>query len=617
MNNEVDWVFRLRGELGGRLRVIELPPGAASVGAAPDNTVILDVASVSRRHALLEVQGETVLVQDAGSKNGTFINGVRVTEGAVSAGDRLAFGPVQFEIERVDPTDAQLAIAIDQRQHTPLGRRTPPSTDTHDARREHRPGAWMATLSTLANNLLGDHDAVPSQALAALCEGVGSPGALFFRGAGAGEATSLAAWGDELDPDRRAPLQRAIALAAGAAESTPVLLAGRDGGPPPLIWAVLARPGEAPWGLLVSGGFDHWEQAEPLAEVVLRMLVHAQPEPIHLSPDAPATKPPRLVVPEGHVVGRSPVATSLYEELKLLVAADLPVLVEGETGVGKEHVARILHLSSPRSGKPFVAVNCAAIPAELLEAELFGIEKGIATGVMAREGKFRQAHGGVLVLDEVAEMPLSLQPKLLRALQEGEISPVGARAPVQVNVRVIAMTNTDLLGRVREGRFRHDLYFRLNGYRLWVPALRHRRADIPLLVEHFLRRFAREVGKPLRGLSVKALRALVQAPWEGNVRELEHEVRRLVYLCPQGQTIDSSLLSPEILHPTLAQHPRELEAAPDLTLERQVEALERRLITIALARAKGNRSKAAKLLGISRNGLAGKLERLRGNGLAP
>ncbi|MEP0773153.1 MAG: sigma-54-dependent Fis family transcriptional regulator [Acidobacteriota bacterium] len=229
---------------------------------------------------------------------------------------------------------------------------------------------------------------------------------------------------------------------------------------------------------------------------------------------------------------------------------------------------------------------------------------------MAREGKFRQANGGILVLDEIGELPLSLQPKLLRALQEREISPVGGRLPVKVDVRVIAMTNSDLAARVRDGKFRQDLYFRLNGYRLQVPPLRQRRADIPLLVESFLRRFAAEVGKPIRGLSVKALRALVQAPWEGNVRELEHVMRRLVYLCPEGTTIDSSLLPGEILHPTSPVDAKPVEARADLDLEGQVEALERRLITIALARAKGNRSKAAKLLGISRNGLALKIERL-------
>jgi len=604
------WAFRLRGEVGGKLECFDVGAGVVSVGTASDNSLIIPLTAVSRHHAVLQVCDGVVTVQDLDSDNGTFINGLRVSQGILQPGDWVAFGPAQFQLERVDPADAQLAIAFNDSLVACEGViPAEVTTEVVPGGEQHRPGAWMAALSGLANILLGELDPRPGNALAVLTAKIGTPGSLFFRWKGTGDPVVVSSWGQEIALEHFPKLRQAVIRAADAASIEPVLVTGRES-EPPAVWAVLARPRESPLGLALHGGFAYWEQAEPLAEVVLRMLVHAQPEAIHVTVNGKASTPPALVFPEGHVIGRSPLMVAMYEELRLLVGGDLPVLVVGETGVGKEHVTRTLHLSSPRSSKPFVAVNCAAIPAELLEAELFGIEKGVATGVVAREGKFRQAHGGMLVLDEVAEMPLSLQAKLLRALQEGEISPVGARFPVQVDVRVVAVTNTDLPARVREGTFRKDLYFRLNGYRLWVPPLRQRRADIPLMVEHFLRRFASEVGKPVRGLSVKALRALVQAPWEGNVRELEHEVRRLVYLCPAGQTIDSSLLSPEILHPMPAQDLRELEKAADLTLERQVEALERRLITVALARAKGNRSRAAKLLGISRNGLALKLERL-------
>ncbi len=603
------WAFRLRGEVGGEVKYFDVPAGTVSVGAAADNALVVPLASVSRRHAALHVRDGIVTVQDLDSKNGTYINGLRVSQGLLQPGDWVAFGPSQFQLERIDPTDTQLAIAFDHSVAAGDGvTLTEISTEAAPRGEQHRPGAWMMALSNLGNVLLGEFDPRPGDALALLAEGVGARGVLFFRWEHKGEPIAVASWGEEIVPERCANLRRSVIRAADAASIEPVLVTGRDS-EPAAIWAVLARPQESPLGVVLHGGFAHWEQAEPLAEVVLRMLVHAQPEAIHVTVGGKLSTPPTLVFPEGHVIGRSPSMVAVYEELRLLVGGDLPVLVVGETGVGKEHVARTLHLSCTRSCKPFVAVNCAAIPADLLEAELFGIEKGVATGVVAREGKFSQAHGGVLVLDEVAEMPLSLQAKLLRALQEGEISPLGARLPVKVNARVVAMTNTDLQARVREGKFRKDLYYRLNGYRLWVPPLRQRREDIPLMVEHFLRRFAIEVGKPLRGVSVKALRALVQAPWEGNVRELEHEVRRLVYLCQPGQTIDSSLLSPEMLHPIPAHDPRELDKATDLTLERQVEALERRLITIALARTKGNRSRAAKLLGISRNGLALKIDR--------
>jgi transcriptional regulator with PAS, ATPase and Fis domain len=204
-------------------------------------------------------------------------------------------------------------------------------------------------------------------------------------------------------------------------------------------------------------------------------------------------------------------------------------------------------------------------------------------------------------------MPLELQAKLLRALQEKEVQPVGGR-PVAVDLRVIAATNSDLYRRMEEGLFRRDLYFRVAGFALQVPPLRERREDVPVLVESFMRAFACESGKAVRGITVKALRALMEYAWPGNVRELEHEVRRLMYLCPEGQAIDSTMISPRML-----AAPREAgsNAVPDtLDLGENVKALERRLIREALAKAGGNRTQAARLMGISRNGLAIKMRRL-------
>jgi transcriptional regulator with PAS, ATPase and Fis domain len=306
------------------------------------------------------------------------------------------------------------------------------------------------------------------------------------------------------------------------------------------------------------------------------------------------------------VPGESQAMRSFYAQMRPLVQGDLPVLLLGETGVGKEFLARILHDSSRRRGGPFVAVNCAAIPADLLEAEMFGIGKGIATGVVERRGKFQTAEGGTLFLDEIGDMPLELQAKLLRALQEKEVQPVGG-APVPVDIRIVAATNSDLHRRMEDGRFRRDLYFRVAGFALRVPPLRERSEDVPALVERFLRAFAAESGKAVHGITVKALRALVEYPWPGNVRELEHEVRRLVYLCPAGQAVDSTMLS---AHVVSDMGPGASPRAETLELEANVGALEARLIREALERSGGNRSQAARLLGISRNGLAIKMERL-------
>ncbi len=319
-----------------------------------------------------------------------------------------------------------------------------------------------------------------------------------------------------------------------------------------------------------------------------------------------------FVFPPGYLPGQSPAMRALYTQMRPLVRGDLPVLILGDTGVGKEFLAQILHVSSPRHGGPFVAINCAAIPAELLESELFGIERGVATGVAARAGKFRQAQGGTLFLDEIGDMSADLQAKLLRALQEKEIQPVGGKV-LATDVRVVSATNTDLKERIEAGEFRRDLFYRLAGYTLVVPPLAERREDIPGLVEHFIRAACGGgAGKSIRGVTVKAMRALLDHPWPGNVRELEHEIERLICLCGEGQVIDSSMLSPEILgrEPRPAQGP----PSPPPGLEPaerhfNLAELEKRAILQALEASGGVQVRAARLLGISRDALRRRIER--------
>jgi transcriptional regulator of acetoin/glycerol metabolism len=318
---------------------------------------------------------------------------------------------------------------------------------------------------------------------------------------------------------------------------------------------------------------------------------------------------PGLRFPEGFVVGRSPASAALYREMHLLCLSELPLLLCGETGVGKELVAQALHLSSRRRDGPFLAINCAAIPADLLEAELFGIADGAASGVRGREGLFQQARAGSLLLDEIGETSPALQAKLLRALQGKQIQPVGGR-PQPLDVRILAATNQDLLAQVEAGRFRRDLYYRVAGAVLTVAPLRERRGDIPALVERFLVASAAAAGKSIRGVSVKAMGVLAAYPWPGNVRQLEHEVRRLVHRCGPGQVIDSTLLDAELLRPAEAEAPAAAGRTGSLRLARHVLDLERHLITLALEQGGGSRRRAATVLGISRNALARKMKRL-------
>jgi transcriptional regulator with PAS, ATPase and Fis domain len=314
--------------------------------------------------------------------------------------------------------------------------------------------------------------------------------------------------------------------------------------------------------------------------------------------------------PEGYVKGISDAITVLYLELSMLSKGDFSILLLGETGVGKEHLARIIHAWSDRNRGPFFAVNCAAIPNELFEAEMFGIGKGVATGVQERKGYFQLAEKGTLFLDEIGELGMASQAKLLRALQDIEVRRVGGSS-FKRDVRIIAATNADLRNRMEEGAFRPDLYYRVAGFELHVPPLRQRREDIPLLIEHFLKIFSQEAGKSISSLTPETLKLLTEYSWPGNIRELESELRRVVYLCPDKQTITATLLSTHILLPKVAGR-EHISLAPysSLLLRPHIEELERRLLRQALAWSRGNHSKAAKLLGISRNGLASKIAHL-------
>jgi DNA-binding NtrC family response regulator len=217
--------------------------------------------------------------------------------------------------------------------------------------------------------------------------------------------------------------------------------------------------------------------------------------------------------------------------------SQIPILVEGESGVGKELIARAIQGSGPRKGKPFVTVNCGAIPENLVESILFGHEKGAFTGATDKHiGKFQEAHGGTLFLDEVGELPADIQVKLLRAIQEGEIDPIGAKKPIRVDFRLISATNKTLLDMTKDGRFREDLYYRLNVFPIWVPPLRDRKDDIPDLIQHFLARFAAEEGKRrIAGISSDALRLLMAYDWPGNIRQLENAIFRAVVLCDDNE----------------------------------------------------------------------------------
>ena len=299
------------------------------------------------------------------------------------------------------------------------------------------------------------------------------------------------------------------------------------------------------------------------------------------------------------MIGRSPAMQPVYNLMTRVIPTDAPVLILGETGTGKELVARAIHYSGPRKARPFVPVNCGAIPENLLEGELFGSRRGAFTGAVTdRKGLFEAADSGAIFLDEIADLPLSLQPKLLRVLQNGEMRRVGDTQPIHVDVRVISATNKNLAVLVRDGRFRDDLYYRLNVIPIDLPPLRRRREDIPLLVNHFLKRSADRLGKKVTGIDRAALAMLIEYAWPGNIRQLENTVERAAVLCAGDRLGREDIL--------LTQP--EPETMPD---DLPVAEIERRVVLERLKQFSGNRTRTAASLGISRRTLLNKLAEWR------
>jgi two-component system nitrogen regulation response regulator GlnG len=347
-----------------------------------------------------------------------------------------------------------------------------------------------------------------------------------------------------------------------------------------------------------------------------------------------------VVLPEGEgdeklpLIGRSPAMQEIYRVLARLMGTDLTVMIYGESGTGKELVARALHTYGKRRNGPFVAINMAAIPRELIESELFGHEKGAFTGATTRNaGRFEQAEGGTLFLDEIGDMPMEAQTRLLRVLQEGEYTTVGGRTSIKANVRIVAATHRDLRGLIQQGLFREDLFYRLNVVPIRLPPLRERREDIPSLVRHFLNQAVAE-GLPAKSLDAAAMERLSAYRWPGNVRELENLVRRLAALYSQ-EVIGVDLISAELadvpavpaapsgepvrgegLAAAVERHIRDYFDAhkgglpPPGLYDRVLHEVERPLIGLSLSATRGNQIKAAHLLGLNRNTLRKKIRDL-------
>jgi len=333
--------------------------------------------------------------------------------------------------------------------------------------------------------------------------------------------------------------------------------------------------------------------------------------------------------PEKAIIGNSPAMREVYKIIGKVAPSDVTVLLQGESGTGKELIARALHFNSKRLGKPFVAINCAAIPKELLESELFGFEKGAFTGAVERKlGKFEQANGGTIFLDEIGDMPLDLQAKILRVLQEREVVRTGGTQSISVDVRIVAATNQDLEAMVARKEFREDLFYRLNVVPILLAPLRERKDDVPPLIDYFLEKACQEMDVPLKQCSPEALRHLAAYSWPGNVRELENTIKRAVILSsdPLLTMADFAGISSRKGADRAQNEELSLEGIVDLKLRgclsnmdkmesgdvyaMVLEQVERPLICFVLEKTRGNQVKAADILGINRNTLRKKIQDL-------
>jgi len=312
------------------------------------------------------------------------------------------------------------------------------------------------------------------------------------------------------------------------------------------------------------------------------------------------------------IVGKSEMIKKILEQIDIVARTDLPVLIVGESGTGKELIAEAIHYNSDRNDGPFIRVNCSAIPETLFESTLFGHEKGAFTNAMRTfKGMFEEANGGTFLLDEISEIPITMQAKLLRVLQEGKITRVGSTREIPIDVRIIATTNQDMRQLVKKGKFREDLFFRLNVFPIHVPPLRERIEDVPLLVEHFMKKYCEKYNSRIeKEIDDDALEFLMRYDWPGNIRQLENVIKRAILL-----SAEESVIKRKHFHIELDEIDR--KQTKDFDFVMSIAEMERKLIFTALRKTKNNRTHAAKLLGISVRTLRNKLNEYKKLGLIP
>ena len=544
-----------------------LEEGRNVVGSDPSCDVCLPNPTVSRRHAALTLRGEEVELEDLGSTNGTVVRSKRVDRAILQPGDVFLIGRVMVLLEELPDDDLEVGIGVGRDG----GETVAPSAEGRESTAAFSPldRFTLEHLPKLLDALAtaSDRHRLAQQVGFALFDTLPVSGVEIVETEGADRGVVYTATrpGVEIEDDEDGWVET---FAVGCH-----------------VRARFLNPDAGSYYL-------------PILRSAVLMLAQAVPDHSRRrtgeKKERPAERPQPLSV-ESEV-------QKIYDQAERVARGDVGVLIFGESGTGKEVLARFVHAASPRAGRSFIAINCASLPRDLLEAELFGVEKGVATGVEARPGKFEAADQGTLFLDEIGDMAQETQAKILRVLQEQEVYRIGGHTPRPARCRILAATNRPIDKMIAEGTFRNDLYHRIATWEVELPPLRRRRGDIPNLAAYFLTREAQRYGIRARGISRAALRALRRSGWPGNIRQLKNEISRAVLFLEDGELLDTGRLSAPIRG--------EQQARTGSTLSAILEAVEKDEIQSALEACQGDTSLASERLGVSRPTLYRRIKNL-------
>jgi Nif-specific regulatory protein len=606
-------------------QTLALPEGEVSIGRESTNQMSVFDGSLSRRHCALARSGSEVRIRDLGSRNGTRVNSVPVTDQRLQHGDQISVGSSLFVFLQEDPSDESRSNPVEFQdtssftgvafllpQEDPLsplmqhGENAGPTTAHGRVRSDLNA---LLKISTAIGSIR-DRDSLQWQLLGFIFDVIPAErgSVLFFDPQG--EVSSSTAWDRVRGPEYVVPVSQVI-LKRVVRERSGLLLTGAEDDDGPRARSATDREvsllcvpmivGERVVGIIYLDARVPTVQFDDTHLRVLQAIAHIAALALenlgHWEKLRQENLALRAEIALKHdIVGRSSRIQKVFEFIRKVAPADSTVLIQGESGTGKELVARAIHSNSPRADCPFVAINSAAIAASLLESELFGHEKGAFTGAVSqKKGKMELADGGTLFLDEISELAPELQAKLLRVLQEREFERVGGTRSIPLNIRLIAATNKSLPQAVDAGEFRKDLFYRLNVVSVTVPPLRERREDIPEMAEYFLRKAQCKCQTPARSVSAEALRCLATYDWPGNVRELENAIERAAVLGT------NDVIRPEDL-------PESIVEVGDLAGESAkyyaaLKDFKKQLIQQALQQANGSYTDAAKALGLHPNSL--------------